>query len=253
MNSDLTENRGSLPNYSEGEEIFHVCSHAVGVLLGIGMMITVLVCYQNTFQLISGVIFGLSLIILYSVSCTYHGLSAKGPELEDKKNFQVVDHCSITLLIIGTQAPFALCILESAKSGFGWAIYGAVCAIACPVIILNILDLNRFKAVTMIGYFLMGGCLLVGMDILIPALTWQGFALFMAIKLSEQKHQEIVFAREHSAILFTLDITRITRRNENEQIHDCGGERVRHSKGFGGSESHSDCSDACFIWKCHKG
>jgi hemolysin III len=180
MNSDLTENRGSLPNYSEGEEIFHVCSHAVGVLLGIGMMITVLVCYQNTFQLISGVIFGLSMIILYSVSCTYHGLSAKGPELEDKKNFQVVDHCSITLLIIGTQAPFALCILESAKSGFGWAIYGAVCAIACPVIILNILDLNRFKAVTMIGYFLMGGCLLVGMDILIPALTWQGFALFMA-------------------------------------------------------------------------
>jgi hemolysin III len=180
MNNEMSIKKHRLPIYSEGEEFFHVCSHAVGILSGIGMIVTVSLFYQNISQLVSGVVFGLSLIILYAVSCTYHGLSTRGAELEDKKSFQVVDHCSIPLLIAGTHAPFALCILEPAKAGFGWTLFGVACVIACTVTVLNVIDLDRFKVITMIGYFLMGGSLLVGSDILITALTWKGFAIFLA-------------------------------------------------------------------------
>jgi len=74
MNAEITAKKCNLPFYSEGEEIFHVASHAFGVLYGIAMISIVSLNHQNATQLISGVLFGLSLIILYAVSCTYHGL-----------------------------------------------------------------------------------------------------------------------------------------------------------------------------------
>lgn len=180
MNAEITAKNRSLPVYSEGEEAFHVASHAFGVLFGIAMINIVSLNHQNSTQLISGILFGLSLFILYSVSCTYHGLSPKGAELEDKRNFQVADHCSIPILIIGTYIPFALCILEPVKPGLGWKLMGFICAIAFIITILNIIDLDRFKVFTMIGYFLMGGSVLLGSDVIINALSVEGFALFMA-------------------------------------------------------------------------
>ena len=180
MNAEITAKKRGLPFYSEEEEIFHVASHAFGVLFGIAMITIVSLNHQNITQLISGVLFGLSLIILYATSCTYHGLSRRGAELKDKKEFQVVDHCSIPILIIGTYIPFALCILEPAKPGLGWKLMGVICVVACIIIALNIIDLDRFKVFTMIGYFLMGGSVLIGSDVIINTLTVEGFALFIA-------------------------------------------------------------------------
>ncbi|MGI6498964.1 MAG: PAQR family membrane homeostasis protein TrhA [Oscillospiraceae bacterium] len=179
MNAEIVTKKCSLPFYSEGEETFHVASHAFGVLLGIGMIITIYLYHQNITQLVSGILFGLSLVFLYAMSCTYHGLSPKGAGLKDKKDFQVVDHCSIPILIIGTYIPLALCIMEPAKPGMGWKLMGVICIIACIIIALNIIDLDRFKTFTMIGYFLMGGSVLIGSDIIINALTIEGFTLFI--------------------------------------------------------------------------
>lgn len=180
MNTGISQKRSSFPIYSEGEEIFNVTSHAFGVIFGIAMIIIVSLYHQNITQLVSGVLFGLSLVILYAMSCTYHGLSPKGAELEYKKKLQVVDHCSIPILITGTYIPFALCILEPAQPGLGWTLLGVVAVIACIIIALNIIDLERFKDFTMIGYFLMGGSLLFGTNILINALKLEGFIIFLA-------------------------------------------------------------------------
>lgn len=180
MNAENSLENHSLPLYSKGEETFHVCSHTIGVLFGIGMIVTISLYQQNILQLVSGILFGLSLIILYAMSCSYHGLSPTGAELEDKKKLQVVDHCSIPILIAGTYAPFALCVFEPARPGLGWTLFGIVCVIACIITALNIIALRRFKVITMIGYFFMGGSLLVGSDIMINDLTWKGFAIFLA-------------------------------------------------------------------------
>lgn len=180
MSVETSARKSTLPVYSEGEEIFNISSHAFGVLFGIGTIIAISLYYQNTTQLVSGILFGLSLIILYVMSCTYHGLSSQGAEREAKKDFQIVDHCSIPILITGTYIPFALCVLEPTRPGLGWMLLGAVCVVACIIITLNVIDLNRFKVFTMIGYFLMGGSLLLVSDIFIGSLTGEGFALFIA-------------------------------------------------------------------------
>lgn len=179
MNSRVSVKKRSLPFYSEGEETLNVVSHAIGVLIGISMVVTISQYHQNTTQLVSGILFGFSLIILYAMSCTYHGLSRQGAELEDKKKLQVVDHCSIPMLITGTYIPFALCIIEPARPGLGWTLLGIVCTLACIVTVLTIIDLERFKAFIMVGYFVMGGSLFVGAEILFNALTPEGFTLFL--------------------------------------------------------------------------
>jgi hemolysin III len=86
MNAEISVKTHNLPVYSKGEEVLNVCSHTVGVFLGIGMIATVSMFYQNTLQLASGILFGWSLIILYAMSCTYHGLCPKN-EPKTKKYF----------------------------------------------------------------------------------------------------------------------------------------------------------------------
>ena len=87
-----------LPDYTKGEEIFNMTSHIVGAACGI---IALVICvgvsayHQDTYAIVSSIIYGLSMIVLYTMSSIYHGLGSK---LYAKKVFQVLDHCSIFLL-----------------------------------------------------------------------------------------------------------------------------------------------------------
>ena len=70
-------NRISLPNYTLGEEVVNSISHGIGVVLGI---VTLVLCavraalHHNPAGVVSGVLFGICLILLYSVSSIYHAL-----------------------------------------------------------------------------------------------------------------------------------------------------------------------------------
>ena len=101
-----------LPSYSRGEEIFNMTSHIVGG--GIGVIATILcvviaAVHNNVYGIVSGAIFGITMIILYTMSSVYHGLR---PNTTGKKVLQILDHCSIFLLIAGSYTPFALCTLR---------------------------------------------------------------------------------------------------------------------------------------------
>ena len=105
-----------LPTYTKGEEIFNMTSHIVGG--GIGVIATILCTVfgairGNVYGIVSGAIFGVTMIILYTMSSIYHGLR---PNTTGKKVLQVLDHCSIFLLIAGSYTPFALCTLREYDS-----------------------------------------------------------------------------------------------------------------------------------------
>ncbi len=97
-----------LPTYTKGEEIFNMTSHIVGGALGVVALVLCVVfscIHRNPYAIVSSIIYGLSMILLYTMSSIYHGLS---PRLHAKKVFQVFDHCSIFLLISGSYTPFCL-------------------------------------------------------------------------------------------------------------------------------------------------
>ena len=169
-----------LPSYTKGEEIFNMTSHIVGVVLGIvaTVLCTIFAAiHHNIYGIVSGAIYGVSLILLYTMSSIYHGLS---PKLFSKRVFQVLDHCTIFLLIAGCYTPVALCNIREENAVAGWTIFGIIWALAIIGILLNSIDLKKFKAFSMICYLLMGWCIIFRVDLLIKSVDTAGIILLVA-------------------------------------------------------------------------
>lgn len=168
-----------LPVYSKGEEIFNMVSHIVGAALGIPQMIiciAISVSHNNPYGCVSSIIFGITIIILYTMSSIYHGLSAK---LKAKKVLQIIDHCSIFILIAGSYTPFTMCTLRQYDLGTGWAIFAIVWILATIGIVLNSIDLKKYKVFSMICYLTMGWCIIFKANLLPELLGNTGFILLL--------------------------------------------------------------------------
>ena len=169
-----------LPTYTKGEEIFNMTSHIVGAALGIVATVLCVVFAAingNGYGVVSGSIYGVTMIILYTMSSIYHGLS---PKRYSKRVFQVLDHCSIFLLIAGSYTPFALCTIREYDTASGWGIFGVIWAVAILGIVLNSIDIKKFKVFSMICYLLMGWCIVFKIGLLPQLLGTAGFVLLLA-------------------------------------------------------------------------
>ena len=133
--------------------------------------------HHNPYGIISGIIMGISMIVLYTMSSIYHGLS---PNLKAKKIFQIFDHCAIFLLIAGTYTPFCLCTLRNYNTKLGWTIFAIIWTTAIFGIIINSIDIKKYKIISMICYLLMGWCIIFKISILPSLLTKAGFYLLLA-------------------------------------------------------------------------
>lgn len=173
-------NERILPTYTKGEEIFNMVSHIVGAVMGIAALVLCVIfaaVHGNVYGVVSSAIFGTTLVILYTMSSIYHGLNEK---LKAKKVFQVIDHCSIFLLIAGTYTPFALCTLREYSAATGWTIFGIIWGLAILGIVLNAIDLKRYKVFSMICYLVMGWCIIIKGSILPVLLGMAGFILVLS-------------------------------------------------------------------------
>ena len=169
-----------LPTYTKGEEIFNMTSHIVGGALGIVATVLCIIfaaVHGNGYGVVSGAIYGVTMILLYTMSSIYHGLN---PESKAKKVFQVLDHCSIFLLIAGSYTPFALCSIRENDVAAGWIIFGVIWLLAIIGIILNSIDLKRYRVFSMICYLAMGWCIIVRASLLPQILGKTGLILLVS-------------------------------------------------------------------------
>ncbi len=168
-----------LPKYTRGEEIFNMTSHIVGAVLGVVATVLCVVFASvngNVYGVISGAIYGVTMILLYTMSSIYHGLK---PDKMAKKVFQVLDHCSIFLLIAGSYTPFALCTLRENNTAVGWTIFGVIWGVAILGIILNSIDIKKYKKFSMMCYIIMGWCIIIKANLLPTLLGTGGFSLLL--------------------------------------------------------------------------
>ncbi|MEG0771195.1 MAG: hemolysin III family protein [Clostridia bacterium] len=143
----------NLPTYSLAEELISAISHGVGALLSIaGLVVGVVfaVMSEDVYAVVSMAIFGGTLVLLYTMSTIYHALKKNNA----KRVFQVIDHCSIFLLIAGTYTPFTLVAIRN--TAWGWPLFGIVWAAAIVGIVLNAISIEKFKKFSMICYIAMG-------------------------------------------------------------------------------------------------
>jgi len=99
-------------------------SHLIGAILAIVGIVFLLINSKNLTETISFLIFGLTVLIVYSASTIYHLFEKNTEEIGLLRK---IDHASIYLLIAGTFAPFCLILV---KGILGWSVFISVWVIA---------------------------------------------------------------------------------------------------------------------------
>lgn len=141
-----------LHRWNVHEEVANSITHGLGILLGIAALVLMVVNaseYGSALGIVSGSIFGASLIIAYVSSSIYHAILY--PPI--KQIFKVLDHSCIFLLIAGTYTPFCLVTLHGA---LGWTMFGIVWGLAAMGILLKIFFIDDFETLSTIIYIVMG-------------------------------------------------------------------------------------------------
>ncbi|MCU7934347.1 MAG: hemolysin III family protein [Candidatus Thiodiazotropha sp. (ex Dulcina madagascariensis)] len=170
MQSELTTGQ-----YTLGEEIAHAVTHGIGIVLsiaGLALMVSFASLYGDVWHITSCSIYGATLILLYTASTLYHGITA--PRV--KRILQRIDHAAIFLLIAGTYTPFTLVNL---RGGWGWALFGLVWGIAVFGVVLEALRWRRLKWFSLTLYLGLGWLVIVALEPLIESVETGGLILLL--------------------------------------------------------------------------
>ncbi|MBW2464124.1 MAG: hemolysin III family protein [Deltaproteobacteria bacterium] len=134
-----------------GEKLNSI-THLVGTtlaLIGFGALLTVSIQREDPWMIASFVVFGGSLVLLYTSSTLYHSIS----NAKVKSFFQKLDHVAIYLLIAGTYTPF---MLVSLRDGRGPLMLALVWGLAAIGIALDLFLSKRIEALQIAIYLAMG-------------------------------------------------------------------------------------------------
>ena len=170
--------RTQLPDYTRGEEITNMVTHIVGAAFAVAaipLLVIVAAIHHNPWAIVSGAIYGVTLLIMFTISSVYHGLHSG----KAKRVMRIIDHCDIYFLIAGTYTPILLCAIREINPAMAWTVFGVEWALAVIAVTLNAIDLKRFEKVSMVCYIGMGWCVVAVLQVTIKAVTINGFLLLL--------------------------------------------------------------------------
>ena len=156
-------------------ERFNAWTHLVGALLaclGAVWLIVSAGLQGDPWKVVSVSIYGVTLLLLYSVSTLYH--STRG---RTKVILRKLDHLSIYLLIAGSYTPFCLVTL---RGPWGWSLFGIVWGLAVLGMLQEIKPRSEARVLSIVIYAVMGWIVLVAVNPLLQVLGTAGFAWLAA-------------------------------------------------------------------------
>ncbi len=176
MSTDSTSSQGTSDQRASGEktswdeniefhpteEIVNAISHAIGGYLG-AAAIVLLVMFavwsgeQVPWKVVSGSIFGATIVILYSASTLYHAVT----NIRIKETCEAFDQMAIYCLIAGSYTPFCLVTLRQNYPVLAWTVFGIIWGMTLAGIVFKLLAKRQFKYVTTATYLAMGWCCLL--------------------------------------------------------------------------------------------
>ena len=164
-----------IAQYSFIEEIFNSITHGVEIVISITALVIMVFFssrYGSAIHIVSSIIFGAALILLYTASTLYH--SFQKPEI--KQTFKIIDHSCIYVLIAGTYTPFLLVTLRGI---LGWSMFALVWSLTVIGVLFKIFLIHRFKIISTIAYILMGWLIIFAIKPLMQLLPEGGLLLLI--------------------------------------------------------------------------
>ncbi|MCU9614452.1 hemolysin III family protein [Caldibacillus lycopersici] len=129
-------------------------THLAGAVLAffalLAMVIKAAEDAGSMLSLFAVIVFGISMILLYSASATYHMVIAKDKVIAF---FRKIDHSMIFLLIAGTYTPFCLITL---KGTLGWTLFAIISTIAIAGIVFKMVWFHCPRWISTVLYIAMG-------------------------------------------------------------------------------------------------
>lgn len=197
-------------------------THWIGAILSlfalIAMLTKSLINDASSISIVSVVIFGISLILLYSVSATYHGVITT-----EKIIFRLrkLDHSMIFILIAGSYAPFCLIGISGFK---GTVFFATIASIAIAGILFRMLWFNCPRWLQTSLYIGLG---------------WA--AIFMIKPLSAVLSSTSLFLLVFGGILYTIGGVIYGLKPKKFQLGKFGFHEIFHIFIILGSLSHFIC------------
>lgn len=167
-----------LPDYTRGEELFNMISHITGGAFGIvALVLCVIVSalHGDAYAVVGSAIYGGSMVLLYTVSSVYHGLNAN----MGKKVMQVIDHCTIYLLIAGTYTPILFTAIRRESVVTAWVLFGIEWGLAALAATLTAIDLKKYDKFSMLCYIGMGWGIVFAAKTVIKAVPPKGIMFLL--------------------------------------------------------------------------
>ena len=162
------ENNGGhrvpLPSYTLADELWNSISHGLGALFGIFVLIIAVFLSAERlgspdfgYYLASAIVYGVSLMVLFTISCIYHALAPN----RGKRVLRVLDHDMVFLLVAGTYTPICLTVLRDVNlwgviPHAGWIIFTIVWTCVIVGIVFNSISLEHYKVLSMSLYIAAG-------------------------------------------------------------------------------------------------
>lgn len=161
------------PKYTLGEEIVNAITHGCGAALAIAGLVLLIIKASSAIGVVTGVLYAVIMIVLYVISCIYHSLSFR---LKGKKVLRILDHCNVQLMVAGTYTPICLSMLGGT---LGWVMFGIVWAVTIVAVVVNCINLEKYKVVSVICNLLLGWAALFIIKPLVAACPSTGLALLI--------------------------------------------------------------------------
>lgn len=160
-------------------------THLAGAVLSfvalIAMVIKASITTSSPLSITAVIIFGISMILLYAASATYHMVIARDKVIDFLRR---LDHSMIFILIAGTYTPFCLISLKGVT---GWLLFSLVTGIAVLGVIFKLVWFHCPRWLSTSLYIGMG---------------W--LMIFFAAPLSDSLHSGGLFFLILGGILYTI-------------------------------------------------
>lgn len=175
MNVEARQSTASSVLTNEIKPLLRGWSHAFAAIAAV--IVTAVLLFQTRHSLPlfgSLLIFGLSMIVLYSVSAIYHIGSWQGRR---RSVLRALDHANIFLLIAGTYTPICVNVLS------GWlrtSVLALIWTLALAGILGTVLTFRLPRWISTSLYIGLGWVSLITLPELFQQLPWQAVALLMA-------------------------------------------------------------------------
>jgi hemolysin III len=158
------------------EELANAITHGIAALFslfGTILLIQKAQIAEHPYLLLSFIIYGFSIIFLFTASTLYHSFHGEAI----KKKLRVFDHIGIYLMIAGTYTPFTLVTLNNS---WGIGIFIAVWTIAIFGIAFKLFFTGRYEKISLASYLVMGWIVIIAIKPMIEAIHPNGLWLMVA-------------------------------------------------------------------------